>query len=168
LSDVTRGPDEWTAASTQLDGQRQQPGQVLAIAQLVVMHGDVFERIVPIDRAEFAIGRHSENDLVLASQKVSRHHARVLRASDGYLIEDLGSRNGIRLNGKKLAGRSRHPLRNRDALQMSDYRLLFLHVDENGELDRLATIHLDRSEIRQEVNEAMRQFVPDLGGDESE
>jgi serine phosphatase RsbU (regulator of sigma subunit)/pSer/pThr/pTyr-binding forkhead associated (FHA) protein len=46
------------------------------------------------------IGRGTDNDLVLPSQTVSRHHAKVSRQEDSIVVTDLGSLNGTRVNGQ--------------------------------------------------------------------
>jgi serine/threonine protein kinase len=52
---------------------------------------------------DFTIGRESDNDLVLADGKVSRHHARIEQTPAGYQVVDLGSSNGTTLEGVRLA-----------------------------------------------------------------
>jgi serine phosphatase RsbU (regulator of sigma subunit) len=49
------------------------------------------------------IGRSSTSDLPLPDRFLSRHHARIYRDGDRYLVEDLGSRNGTLLNGEAVA-----------------------------------------------------------------
>jgi hypothetical protein len=46
------------------------------------------------------LGRSLENDIVLESSEVSRHHARIELHSDGMRIIDLNSTNGTRVNGR--------------------------------------------------------------------
>jgi Inner membrane component of T3SS, cytoplasmic domain/Domain of unknown function (DUF1707) len=47
----------------------------------------------------YTIGRDEGCDLVLADHTVSRVHARLEQAADGWLLDDLGSTNGTRVNG---------------------------------------------------------------------
>lgn len=57
-----------------------------------------------IPEGEFVIGRTPECQLALDDPRVSRKHA-VLRATPkGVLVEDLGSRNGVSVNGVKISG----------------------------------------------------------------
>ncbi len=47
----------------------------------------------------FTIGRTRDCDLCLTDLSVSRLHAELVRGRDGWLLNDLGSHNGTRLNG---------------------------------------------------------------------
>jgi FHA domain/Peptidase family M48 len=49
------------------------------------------------------IGRNAENDIIIESDRVSRFHAQIERTDAGFVVTDLKSRNGVTLNGKKLA-----------------------------------------------------------------
>ena len=46
------------------------------------------------------IGRSPDADIVLSSTDVSRRHAEVLPDAAGWLLVDLGSTNGVRLNAR--------------------------------------------------------------------
>jgi FHA domain/Peptidase family M48 len=48
------------------------------------------------------IGRNSENDVVLNSERVSRYHAEIACRDDVFLIVDKGSRNGIWVNRQRV------------------------------------------------------------------
>jgi len=47
------------------------------------------------------IGRHASCDIVLDDDAVSRQHARVERTDEGFVLLDLGSSNGLRVNGER-------------------------------------------------------------------
>jgi pSer/pThr/pTyr-binding forkhead associated (FHA) protein len=52
----------------------------------------------PLDAPVVTIGRSRSNDISLEDARVSRHHARIVRDGQGFLIEDLNSRNGTRVD----------------------------------------------------------------------
>ena len=54
----------------------------------------------PLSKEEITIGRSEDNDVVLANNSVSRNHARIIKGESGYVITDLGSFNGTKINGK--------------------------------------------------------------------
>jgi hypothetical protein len=63
----------------------------------------------PLKHAEFLIrkpvttmGRALDNDLVVESSEVSRHHARLELEPEGLRIIDLNSTNGTRVNGRSI------------------------------------------------------------------
>ena len=53
----------------------------------------------------FSIGRAAECDLTIADMTVSRVHATLERTADGWLLTDLSSTNGTRVNGWRARGR---------------------------------------------------------------
>jgi len=57
----------------------------------------------------FVIGRSRECDLVLDDPNVSRRHAELRREDSGWAVVDLGSTNGIKLNGKRSRGGRLNP-----------------------------------------------------------
>ena len=59
-------------------------------------------RIV-LDKAITMIGRHPDCDVVLtSSRKISRKHCCVALVNNRYLVRDLGSMNGVWINGKRI------------------------------------------------------------------
>lgn len=55
-------------------------------------------------RDEIVIGRGLDCDVVIKDAKASRKHCRLLRKDEGFVLEDLGSRNGTFFEGKKITG----------------------------------------------------------------
>jgi signal transduction histidine kinase/pSer/pThr/pTyr-binding forkhead associated (FHA) protein len=56
----------------------------------------------PMEKDNLVIGRASDCDIVLNDISVSRRHAQISRKNDSLEIADLGSKNGIYLNGKRI------------------------------------------------------------------
>ncbi|GMW02287.1 MAG: hypothetical protein AMXMBFR84_34230 [Candidatus Hydrogenedentota bacterium] len=56
----------------------------------------------PVGTDGLVIGRASECDIVLPDSMVSRRHARVWLEGESLKVEDLGSRNGIIVNGERV------------------------------------------------------------------
>lgn len=50
----------------------------------------------------FTVGRSGDNTVVLESPDVSRHHLKITELREGFLVEDLGSRNGTHCNGARV------------------------------------------------------------------
>lgn len=82
-------------------------------------------RSVPLDKPVMVIGRGKENDLVLASESVSRQHVRLERSpqGDGYLLTDLGSRNGTYLGEAKLIEHIPEPWLPEKTVRLGAFRL---------------------------------------------
>lgn len=55
----------------------------------------------------FSIGRDAACDLAIADMTVSRRHAMLERIPDGWLLTDLASTNGTRVNGWRVRGKVR-------------------------------------------------------------
>lgn len=77
--------------------------------------GEPFEHC--LEAQEVVIGRSTRCDLRLADRFLSRRHARLYRQGEDWLIEDLGSRNGTFVNGRRLSEPS--VLRPGDTVTMS-------------------------------------------------
>ena len=54
------------------------------------------------DGADLTLGRSADNDCVLAHDSVSRRHARLFNDGERWIVEDLGSKNGVRVNGSRV------------------------------------------------------------------
>lgn len=67
------------------------------------------------DKDYFVVGRSSESDLVLADDAVSRKHARFFLERQRMWLRDLGSRNGVLVNGSLVR---KHCLRGGDKISI--------------------------------------------------
>src|SRR5919197_5722024 len=57
---------------------------------------------IPLDKPILLLGRHPECDIQIDSRKVSRRHCCIAQVSDYLVVRDLGSTNGIRINGVRV------------------------------------------------------------------
>jgi FHA domain len=81
---------------------------------------------IPLDRAMVVVGRHPQCDARLDSLRVSRHHCCMTTDHGEVVVRDLGSTNGIRINGQRVEmGR----LRPGDELSIAHIRYRF----DNGQ-----------------------------------
>ncbi len=83
------------------------------------------DRIVPLEGPFVTIGRSLDNDIILESEDVSRHHAQIKWRQGVYVLTDLGSANGTWVNGQ--------PVRHEWVLHHGD-RIRFAHVEATFEL----------------------------------
>jgi pSer/pThr/pTyr-binding forkhead associated (FHA) protein len=71
------------------------------------------------------IGRDAANDLMFASQSVSREHAAITVQDERWYVEDRGSFNGTFLNGTRVQPGTPLPLRHADLIGIGAETLLF-------------------------------------------
>ncbi len=69
------------------------------------------------------IGRAADNDIQVEARFVSRYHAAVTAGPSQTVIEDLGSTNGLLVNGRRVA---RHMLRDGDVVRIGKSRFRFM------------------------------------------
>jgi pSer/pThr/pTyr-binding forkhead associated (FHA) protein len=58
----------------------------------------------PMNSPEITIGRALDNEIVIPEPQVSKHHMKLIRVPEGYILEDLGSLNGTYVNEERLSG----------------------------------------------------------------
>lgn len=98
------------------------------LAQLV---DDVVVNKFELNKAVTTIGRHPDCDVQINDAAISGHHARIILEQNKYLdgaveifLEDLSSKNGSFINGKKIQGRQ--PLNNNDVIRFgwNEFKLM--------------------------------------------
>lgn len=77
-----------------------------------------------LTEGQFVVGRSAGCQLSLDDPLVSRRHALLVVAPDGVTVEDLGSRNGVVVNGERVG--SRQPLRPGDKILIGSQELTLL------------------------------------------
>jgi len=92
-----------------------------ARANAVLVRSD--GRREPLSARGATIGRSRECEIVVDDPGVSRRHAAIRRAGEGWLVEDLGSTNGSSVNGAPL--RAPHALANGDEIELGSTALRF-------------------------------------------
>lgn len=55
-------------------------------------------------RSSVIIGRGADCDVIIGDTKASRHHCKLTREKDGFLLEDLESKNGTFVEGSRVDG----------------------------------------------------------------
>jgi FhaA, N-terminal domain/FHA domain len=82
----------------------------------------------------WTIGRSQENDIVISDPNVSRRHARLSRADNGFVVEDLGSTNGTLLDGAPI---DRERIESGDELTFGQSTARFVRrIDSPGQGER--------------------------------
>lgn len=98
---------------------------------------------------ESAIGRSKACDIVLSNPVASRFHAVIARRVNGWYVYDLNSKNGIRVNGKKIDGKS--VIEGGDVLTLGDSLNLKFIVDNDP------IIKVSKRQLKQMQREAERR-----------
>ena len=88
------------------------------MAMLIVYEGDLEEQRWIIDRDQMIIGRGSDCDIVIPKRQISRQHAQIERDDSGYLLRDLGSKNGTYVNSQEVRDRA-YRLKDGDEIQIA-------------------------------------------------
>jgi serine phosphatase RsbU (regulator of sigma subunit)/pSer/pThr/pTyr-binding forkhead associated (FHA) protein len=100
------------------------------------------ERIIPLQKSEFKIGRLGENDLKINDPFVSRVHAQIMRDGDQYRVEDCHSKSGTFVNNERIQTQT---LKHGDKIRLSQNEfpeLVFLIESEILPAEPLlSTIH---------------------------
>jgi len=77
----------------------------------------------PLQSAATRIGRLSDNDIVLDSANVSRHHAVIVDTGTSYILNDLRSSNGVHVQHQRI--RSAATLHDGDHIRICDHEFTF-------------------------------------------
>jgi hypothetical protein len=97
----------YSAVREREQGEDKRPEAALVATRAIVSLGD---RRYVLDGPKAVIGRSKECDCVLRDANVSRRHAELRRAGTGdWTIADLGSTNGVKVNGRQVSSSRLRP-----------------------------------------------------------
>ncbi len=124
--------------------------------KLVVREGIAKGKELALKGEAVVLGRSSSCPLPLGDSGVSREHSKVVRENGGWVVEDLGSRNGTRLNGKPIAKREK--LAPGDRIQIGGAILTY----ETDEAKTKAEVRFESLEAVKALREARDRIVSEV------
>ena len=89
--------------------------------QIITHNGESYN--FPLVKDKTTIGRSKNNDIVLPDPRVSSKHAEIISKGNRFILNDLESHNGTRINEELIQS---HSLKHEDEIRIGQYRLAFL------------------------------------------
>ncbi len=99
-------------------------------AYLIIQLGDRWTDVLRLLQQPVFIGRSSENQIVVRDERVSRKHAEILPLTGGWVVRDLGSRNGTQVDDITIQGD--YSLRDGQIIGVGGCRITFSHSLAGG------------------------------------
>lgn len=132
--------------------------------QLVLYSEDQQTRVIELKQDVMTIGRDSDQDIVLNSDKVSRRHARLERGLGGiYRITDVNSRNGSWLGSYKLVANVAETWDTGETVRLGDY---WLRIEPAYDADAAVSPDADEPAPAPEIEVPVRPAVPIITADQ--
>lgn len=97
-----KGQKDAAARKRAFRKEREIAGATAQPRALLVTGGTLVGTIIPLASSPITIGRAPACSLVLEDEYASSRHAQLSPSSDGWIIEDLGSRNGTFVDDERL------------------------------------------------------------------
>lgn len=92
------------------------------MAALTGISSDVQGRHIELDIDMVTVGRVEDNTIVVDNPTVSSHHAQIVRSAEGFILKDLSSTNGTRVNAREV---TEIQLRPKDSVQFGSIEFVF-------------------------------------------
>lgn len=118
--------------------------------------GVYFGKTFPL-RGKTSLGRHSENDIFINVDGISRKHAVISVVADGLEIEDLDSSNGTFVNGEKI---TKQPIKIGDEIKLDNIRFLIQSPGTSAKQNQSG----DPKRAQGSVNSSANNSSPDSSG----
>lgn len=105
-----------------------QTAQPMSEAAIQFLSGPSAEKNIPIQKTEYFIGRHEQNDIVVFDPKVSRQHARIYYQDGSWSIENLSQNGSIFIEQQRV---QQQKLQNNAVVHLSENTsFIFLIVQQ--------------------------------------
>lgn len=139
-------------------GERPASGSV---AQLLVLEGPRRGELIEWpEGGALRVGRRDDNEVVLPTADVSKHHATFAVDGKSCHVEDVGSTNGVFVNGTRLPIDVRRRLSHGDNVRITKHLFLFRQQGCFHDASGASTIQLDTQKIAADVD----AFLAEIGG----
>jgi hypothetical protein len=116
-------PEKFAATATPAD-EKQQP----AVSRVLVLLDPERPVKYPLYKETMTIGRADVADIQINNGFLSRLHARIVTTPQGVVVEDVESKNGIRVNSKTT---QRQALRHGDIVDFGRLRFRFIDTESD-------------------------------------
>ncbi len=136
--------------------------------KLVFVSGVLADNSYDVDR-DVTIGRDISNDIVLADPSASLVHAQVFGNHNRYFIKDLGSTNGIKLNGEKVISAELHDGdgvaigKNSVRVEIQPSEIVPTAISTPGEQLQSATI-MDAAHLEEDATSSEEELSGNIAG----
>ena len=98
--------------------------------RFTVMYGRRILDVLQLNKDRISIGRHESADIAIENLMVSRRHAEIVRTGSSYVMNNLGGKNGVFVNGQWM---DTHMLKHGDVLEVGKCTIKFELVEEDEE-----------------------------------
>jgi hypothetical protein len=95
-----------TSGRVPVVAEAAEPARAEAAAELILIENNKPAHSYPLAKERIVIGRLAESDVVVSDPAASRRHAEIRRLDGQYVISDLGSTNGTRVNEAAIGERT--------------------------------------------------------------
>ncbi len=118
--------------------------------------GAVWETLPLRGRSEVLIGRDASSTIRFDHISVSKHHARIVSENGQWFLQDLGSTNGVLINGIRISGKVK--LNEKDIITITNSKLIFTS-EEISYTSYKKGISVDASEVVIERKNGRKRFI---------
>ncbi len=127
------------------------------MAKLEVLEGPDAGQKYQVENGRFVIGRGDECDIRLSQGSISRHHAALDKINGIWYIEDLGSQNGVRIDGNQVR---KAQLQGKTKIQLGTISVVFDVEYDESELSSASVS--DTSEVESDELLNTEEVSPEL------